>query len=343
LDVAADGTPRTDRPNDRDRFPPGPEDSTRLSSKLLVVAFVAALGHFWVRRHLGIGGDTPWVAAVIAGLGVVDTVIGKLLSKSAKEAFDAKVRTALAQWLTGSLAMLICAALLVAALLLSSVTVVPGEDAADGRSQLTVRLVSLDGEPVAEATSGPDKAPARLTWLRTSPFGRGYRLTVDGYLEEPITVYPLIGSTIAPQRDLRRSPSVLFRPPIPAVQALASGGTFVVSWRRSGTAPARLFPPQKDHDGSFLVGRGQPMPPAMSGNWRLELSDANVVNPALSQMLRRWNHIRVIQPTVPLTPAMILVAEVRSRRVDLDDVIARAEVTLGTEQLIDVPLLARGD
>src|SRR5207248_851364 len=132
---------------------------------------------------------------------------------------------------TGSLPLLVCGVAFVVALLLSSVTVLSGAESAGTSDPVTVRLSMMDGSASTDRRLGlgTAKAPARFTWLRTTPFGQPYRLAVDGYVEQIVTVYPIIGLNVIVDRDLRRSPSVLFRPSIRGVQTLNSEGKLLIS------------------------------------------------------------------------------------------------------------------
>jgi hypothetical protein len=316
---------------------PAPAPKPLRLPRLLVVAAVVALGQLWLTHHVGWGAETPWVAALLVLLTGIDWALGKALPDDRKKALDAAVRDRLVPLLTSGGAMMLCAAVVLAALVVSSLTVIPGGDiAAIGRS-VTARLSTLEGTVVGERVVVGDSSGARFSWLRTSPFGHAYRLAVDGYLEETVTVYPLIGVRITPERDLRRSPSLLLRPPVAGVQSLASGGKLTIRRRSTDAAAVDLAPPQTGHTGSVLVGRAQPIPAANVMSWRLELSAARMDEAALSAMMVGWQQPRVVAPATPLAPGMAVTAEICSRA---KLVVARAEVVLGTEALIDVPLLA---
>lgn len=333
--MAATSTESGSRPDPAAGSLPTPPPSMPL--RLLFVASVASLGELWIRRHVGWGWDTPWIASVVLFLTVLDAMLGKLSSKEVKESFDRCVRQRLARGLTGRVAMAACLAVILSALVLSSVTIIPGTEAVgDGGHLLKAKLLSLSGQ---EQPATADRSVVRFRWLSTSPFGRPYRLSVEGYLDEPVVVYPLLGLTIAPDRDLKRSPSVLFRPPRAAVQSLASDGTFGVRLERPPGPAEVLVALQHGHEGSFLVGRPQPISAALLAAWRLELGAEGVPEPTLDQMLRKWSQFRLIQPTWPLAPGMRLVAEVRSRRTDVVDVVARAEFVLGADAFYDVPMI----
>jgi hypothetical protein len=307
----------------------------KILPRLIVLALAIAVGQLWAKRHLGWGSETPWIAALLFVLAYSDKVLDKVLSKDGKTALESQFRRAAEPILVGRLPMLAGAAALMLALLYSSVTVLPGSDLPAG-GKLGARLITLDGTMEGKGDL-ESKQPVRFSPLRTSPFGRQYRLTVDGYLEETVTVYPIIGLNVTPDRDLRRSPSVLFRPSVAGLEALASEGTFTLAWRPADGSLQSLLPPQGGQPGSFLVGRAQPVPSTALASWRLELAAASVQEPTLSRMIQTWTRYRHVAPTTALVPGMALVAEVRSR---VDKPVERAEVVLGSDALIDVPLLA---
>src|SRR5216684_1373914 len=183
-----------------------------LLPRLIVLAVAVALAQLWVSHHLGWGRDTPWIAGFLFVIAAAGKFLGWVLPKDKKESVEGQARRIIEPLLTGWFPMLICAVALVAALLLSSVTVMFGSDLAAVGNPVRARLSTVDGSGGSDQLLGMEKAPVRFTWLRTTPFGRPYRLAVDGYVEEIVTVYPLIGLNVTPDRDLRRSPSVLFRP-----------------------------------------------------------------------------------------------------------------------------------
>lgn len=313
--------------------PPAPS----ILPRLIVLAVAVALGQLWVKRHLGWGSETPWIAAVLFVLTYADKALDKVLSKDRKAALEEQFRKVAEPVLVGRFPMLMCGVAVLLALLYSSITMIPDNDGPASGGKLSTRLATVDGAVLDEQQLQPKKS-TRFVPLRTSPFGRPYRLTVDGYLPETVNVYPVIGLNVTPDRDLRRSPSVLFRPSLDGVQTLASEGTFTLVWRQTGGSPSvPLVPPQSGQRGSFLVGRDQPIPATASASWRLELTSAAVQDPILSRMIQAWSRYKHVVPTTQLAPGMALVAEIKSRT---EKTVERAEVVLGTDALIDVPLLA---
>src|SRR2546428_14132004 len=104
-------------------------------------------------------------------------------------------------------------------------TVIPDAVAAG----CAVPLAAVDGRRQRRAQlSVPE--PLGL-FVPTSPFGRSFRLRVDAYVEHVLTVYPIVGGRVTPERDLRGSPSVLLRPPVYALRYLDTG-SITVAWRQ---------------------------------------------------------------------------------------------------------------
>ena len=305
---------------------PGAPDQASLGARFIALVLLAAGVQLWVNHHLGLSSQTPWVAL---GLGTVSGVLGlaaRLLDDGEKKGLAEGLRKVLRGLLHRGLLTWLWGLALVGALFLSSVMVIP-EAAARGKATLR----SVDGQLLGERSFAD--GIARFV-VFTSPFGRPYRLSVHGFLEETVAVYPLTGLKLTPERDLRRSPSVLFRPSREGVLALRSQGTFTVALKGPG-GDDPLVAPQKGHVGAFLLGRAQAIPPASVGLWRLELEGGAASPALLAQMVLAWSRAQVLEPLRPLAPEMILVAEIRT---PVGVVVSRAQVTLGREALTDVAL-----
>jgi len=196
--------------------------------------------------------------------------------------------------------------------------------------------VDTPGSIPAAARSSKDE-PVRFE-VSTSPFGRPYRLKVPGYIQQIVEVHPLTGLLVVPERDLRVSPSVLFRPPPSALQELspASGGKFQILELSGKTLQPLAVSCQKS---SFLFGREQEVPAGWPDLWKLELevSGVTAVQSMTASTLLGWHHYTPLQPPRDLTPETVLEARVISGG---NAIMARARVRLRTEPLVDVPLVA---
>src|SRR5437879_2903812 len=116
-----------------------------LLPRLIALAVAVALAQLWVSHHLGWGRDTPWIAGLLFVIAAADKFLGWALPKDKKEAVEAQARQMLEPLLTGWFPMLICAAVFVVALLLSSVTVMSGSDLAATGNPVRARLSTVDG------------------------------------------------------------------------------------------------------------------------------------------------------------------------------------------------------
>jgi len=173
--------------------------------------------------------------------------------------------------------------------------------------------------------------------VSTSPFGRPYRLRVTGFREQTLQVYPFSGVTISPERDLKISPSVLFRPPKSALVELdpKAGGVFLV--QMGDGAKRATIAVDACHPTSFLVGQEQAVPPEWPEMWKLEtesLGFTDVDKDSASTRLQ-WKRFTLLAPKEELQPNMVLEARVITRA---GVTIARARTTLREDNLADVSM-----
>ena len=306
--------------------PTDSRDQPWLGARFIALVVLAAGVELWINHHLGLSWETPWVALAFAALSGAVVTAAWLLEESGKTELAEKLRTPLCRLLNRSLLAWLWGVAVVYALFVSSLLVIP-ESGASGRA--TLRSVEGKFLGAHELKDGV----ARFV-VFTSPFGRPYRLTVPGFLEEAVVVYPMIGLKLRPEHDLQRSPSVLFRPSPEGVRALRGQGTFTVVLD-GGTGATPVILPHKAHVGSFLLGRAQPIPQANVGVWRLELEGAGASPAMIAQMVLAWSRVQVLQPLRPLAPDMTLVAEIRT---PVGVVVSRARVPVGREQLTDIVL-----
>jgi hypothetical protein len=302
-------------------------------ARIVALIGLVVAGQLWVAHHLGVGLDTPWITLVVATVSSALPAGSWLLDSRDKKKTTGSIRKRLRDRITWPLvASLYGMALLVAALF-SSVTVLPPPAATASGSRLHVELRTADRKRLGTDDLGT--AVVRFP-VATTPFGRPVHLQVDGYLEQPVFVYPLLGVTVTPERDLRRSPTVLFRPPPIALMALESGGSFVVVAKQPA-GDQTIVSGQHQYRGSFLIGRATTIPVANYQMWALELEGASFGRPVIARTVTEWSRPKQIKPTAELAPGMRLVAEVRTR--DDNILVASADVTLGSESLIDVGML----
>jgi hypothetical protein len=150
-------------------------------------------------------------------------------------------------------------------------------------------------------------------------------------------VYPFSGVTISPGRDLKISPSALFRPPKSALVELdpKAKGIFLVQTQDS--EKQKTVAVDACHPTSFLVGQEQAIPPEWPEMWKLEtesLGFSDVDKDSASTRLQ-WKRFTLLTPGVELQPGMILEARVITRA---GVVIARARTILREDNLADVSM-----
>lgn len=301
-------------------------------SAILLAAWVVTL-NAWTTRHLGWGLESAFgITSLAAGLGLAATLGEKLLPEEER----GKLRISLARIPLTLIAALWIVFGVIAATRSSVVVFNDAKEDTLSNDAITLTRVDIRGSILATARTRKDE-PVRFE-VPTSPFGRAYWLKVPGYIQQIVEVHPLTGLLVIPERDLRVSPSVLFRPPPSALQELTpgSGGKFQILELSGKTLQPVAVSCQKS---SFLLGREQEIPPGWPELWKLELDVSGVtsVQSMAASTLLGWHHYTPLQPPRDLTPEMVLEARVISSG---NAIIARARVRLRTEPLIDVPLTA---
>jgi hypothetical protein len=307
-----------------------------------VIVRVAVLGlwlglvNFWMQRHLSISifnefEELPLVATLIPFLlTLLEFVGGKKPGNRLQKIF----RTKVALGLRTPILVALWVSTLVAGSMASSISVLAVDKQEPAR--VTVRPVT---EPVrretgvqADATAlkkvGGDEKPARfLVW--SNPFGRNYRVEVEGYRPFPAEVYPWVGKTIQVERDLEPAPSVLVRVPV-GLHALLSEGR--IELRRPGSATPLASGDTAQTCGAVIFGRNLPLESRMLTDWEHELRREGAEGQSLSAAYLAWRRPAVVALAQPLSPNLRLEALF----ITPGGTNARARFTLTSEPLQDI-------
>jgi hypothetical protein len=277
---------------------------------LLALLFIAV--NVWTTHHLGWGLENPLgLAGFSAGVGLFVALLEK--------------------WVSGSDALkfgLICG---IFAITRSSVLDLNEPNHPPSKP----RLLRAGSEQEIQSIISDDRLNRFV--VSTSPFGRPYRLKVPGFRELTLQVYPFSGVTISPERDLKISPSVLFRPPKSALVELdpRAGSIFLV--QISDGAKRTTIAVDACHPTSFLVGQEHAIPPEFPEMWKLEtesLGFTDIDKDSASTRLQ-WKRFILLAPVIELHPDMVLEARVMTRA---GVTIARARTTLRADNLADVSM-----
>jgi hypothetical protein len=294
-----------------------------------VVSFIvlAICVDLWMNHHLGIGLKNPGrVSALVAAVTGALALVDRVLEKQEKESIVRQIWNIFRNVLSVPVLAILYVVAVILGLTYSSIMIIPETVEAP----LKVTFAAVESPMDRKETTIEPKGAVLPFVVRTNPFGRPYRITVNGYLPETFDVYPLVGVKVIPGRQLRRSPSVILRPPIIALRSLEDGGSIVICGNGKQIAE------DKKHRGSFLLGRAQPIPTSYFDNWKLELVGAGLTQTVMAQTLLEWNRPKVLSPKSDLEPGMTLVAKVLSKA---NNPVAQVRVTLGSESLVDVPMI----
>ena len=309
-------------------------------NRVLALVPLVALVLLWSNHHLGAGAGYPGlVAALAAELPIALGLIDKLLDKAAQESVAARWRSWVARTLSWRAIVVGYLSAGIVVLVWSSLVVIADDASATG--PVATRLVALDGHgAAAERTLVPRGEPARFV-VTSNPFGRVFRLEVDGYVPQTVEVYPIVGRRISPARDLRRSPTVLLRLSQLALGSFRdqSGGELVVT--RLGGAGAggaaggggEVIARTREPRAAFLLGRAQRVPVGFAAAWRTELLARSVRDETLvARHLVDWKEPAVLAPALVLEPGMSLRVQLLN---SAGNEVARSDFVLGSDELQD--------
>jgi hypothetical protein len=296
---------------------------------VLVPLVVAVL--LWASHHLGIGpGNLAGLGSLVSIVTFTLGAVEKLLEKAEVETIGGRVRETARMVFSMPVLVILYIVAGVVGLTASSVMIIP--DATASSAPVAVRLAPVD-RLSAERTVTLEPGSILRMLVFTNPFGRPFRLHVDGYVPETFDVYPLTGLRVRPGRELRRSPSLLIRVPVEAKRISLDNEGQIVVWVLTARGREEIAR-DKTPRGAFLLGRPQPVPSANAATWRLELLAAGLDDGRLTaETLVGWSRPKVLQPRLMLEPGMTLRAEVINRA---GATVAWTEVTLGNESLTDV-------
>jgi hypothetical protein len=330
----ADGFQRIRQP-----VKPQPRPSSLFPRSILLLVLLVILD-LWSSQHLGWGfSQRPqWLVAIVTSWTVVAALLGRLAERDEVESWGRSLHqiarrilpvvlatpVLVVLWLVGTLIALSYSSVMVLA-----VPPVPLRDV-----ELTQWTGGRGGSRV---TPFRFAAPERFV-VRTGPFGRTYLLTVPGYLPELVSVPGFSGLRVVPERDLKRPPTLLLRPPLNALASLQDGGRLRV-WKVEGMKRTLLASPAPCNcRASFMLGREQSIPLETLTLWRLELLSIpgfTAEMPQVSTTLYQWNRPRKIDTLLPLRPGMRIQAFVHEPTGALA---AFADISLDEKSFIDAPM-----
>lgn len=325
--AAADPAPATVLADHRGAAEPEP-----LLVRVLALLTILVVLDLWMVHHVGHGvrnvSAFVLLAGVIGGMAkILDRVFPdelKALGARAGEILRAAARPPV----LGVAALFVLLVLVT----VSSVVVVTEEGTADPN----VRIVPLDDPDAARSPALDEETRlVRAAFLPTTPFGRTVRVEADGYVSGLFDVYPITGLRLRLGTDLRPSPSVLIRPGVDALGALLDHATIRV-WRLTDTG-RDLVASDSGRAAAFMLGRPRTIAAGQREDWQRELTRQGAPESVAADIIGTWHEPVLLTPQSPLQPGTRLLVEVGYSP---EAPVTSAEVTLGDESLVDVPLFA---
>ncbi len=294
---------------------------------LLVLWF--ALIITWINRHLQGEGWLLEIALPFAALlyALITTLIDYYLDEDEQKSSMNSLRAFFRQMLQFRLLALLYLSAAILSLFYTSVTVLPTKEIRDRRIELTA---AGSVSSTVDVESRLEKAKNLHFWI--NPFATQYILEVSGFRTATISVPPLLGTRIVPDRDLTPLPTILYRIDPTGFQVLGTNGSFQL-FRRTESGYLPLAEVRGNH--AWFSGPRRAQSNDLRNEWRLELISRNYDPESRANMMLRWRNPRLLQPDPEITEGDVVCALVAN--ID-NKVISAAVETIGRANYVDIPL-----
>lgn len=297
----------------------------------------------WLDRHLGMGLGTLQSAAVVTVATFAIGLVQNLLSKAEVEVNQTTITNALRRIFSTPVLILLVVTTCILAASFASVVVIES-DASGHVKGGKLQLKALDRSDWSMQAPTARSGVSQYFLVPTSPFGRSLRLEVPGYLPRTVTVYPLVGERIDPERDLIPSPSLLLRLDprgFPSISGDRARGIRLRISQVEGEGRSTLLGCGPMNSASMLAGPLRRVDSEVLASWREDLIAMGIDESQRALSLRRWRKTSVFPLGRPLLPGSALRAEAISR--ESGCIIASASFRLGFDGLHDQLMEASND
>ncbi len=258
---------------------------------LLLLALAIFLINLWINYHINVDG---WRLVIINIVPIIYGILTFLISLGPEEeakSLKKKLRPLLLFFLRPIVLILIYVLFLVSGMLVSSVTVL-----ADGSHEYIKISIIPEGKEESRHLEIIDEPYQIVKFiLFSSPFGKSYYIEADGFLRESFELYPWIGRRIRINRDLRPTPTLIFRLPGPNIK-IYEGGFFKIVVNND-TIFSQKIKGQKSL--SVMLGRYRNITQELKENWKASLTIDDIKEPKRTAFMRAWGN-PIILDTITL-------------------------------------------
>jgi len=306
-----------------------PDPVRHLTARAFLFLLWIVLANDWLSHHLGFGWDDARLALAVGTLGTGVGLLEFATGEKLKEKWLGKV---VSRVLSTPLLVLAYGILIFSLSSISSVTIVNDT----GNMSLNAKLMAADIGNTSVRTETNEDNPKEAVYFHRiwiTPLGRSYRLELTGYQPEMLTVYPVVGSTVDPHRDLRPVPVVIIRPPMNIIPLMQSKVPFEV-WKIAPKGRISVATGSVEQ-GSIVLGEAQSIPSSMLEDWRLEASASTDQPMMAAQLLRIWKKQQAVATQQELAASDVLEAIIFNTA---KQPVAKSTFRLSQERIQDVEL-----
>jgi len=271
------------------RYDPDMEDQTKnikpldkLGINLLFLAIAVFLINIWANHHLNINGKSLVLINIIPAIYGILTFLMSFGSDDEVKSLRRKMRPVLFFFLKPGVLTIIYLVFFSCGSTISSVTILA--DGMDEHIEISIIPEGLENPKQSRIINSPYDIAKMV--LFTSPFGKSFYVNADGFIRESFELYPWIGKRIRLTKDLRPTPTLLFRLPGPSIRRY-DGGKFKIL-TKDDTISSRKINSQQSS--SIMLGKYRRIGQEYKDDWNVSLLIDEVENPKRASILRAWGN-----------------------------------------------------
>jgi hypothetical protein len=296
-----------------------------LSIRLLALGAFIFLVNAWITTNLSEHLVKALVAnGILAVLSLVGTLMKYLDDRRAKSSAS-QVQGMLLFFLRTPVLLTLYFAFLIVGSLFASVSV-----SSDGLAvSAAVRLTAAGDSTSQPRSKRIDRTTTMARFLEwTTPFGRPFSLSVDGFVPISFDLHPWVGKRVSVASDMVQSPSLLIRVP-PEFSEQVNEARITLA---SDTAVLATCKMDAEH-WAVLVGESQPAYATFLDKWLLEFKARRIPEELASRCLLAWNEPLLTKSSAPLLPNLHLQATLCNKH---DILLATRKFIVSSDKIQDI-------
>jgi len=298
--------------------------------KVVLLALWLALVEAWLFKHFHSSLEIDDILILIGlpfGSVWFTTLFDYLVDEDSQKSMKGRFKGMVMRLLNFRVIAMLYLIAFTATMVFATVSITPAKEI----RQRTLSLIPLGGTKASASAQTSLEKTVDLH-LFINPFAIEYELTVTGYVPRVISVLPVVGTKIVPDRHLVRLPTVLFRPSRKGSELLASRGWFYL-YRKVDDQFVKLAEDQGNR--AWYTGPRRQQSNDLRNEWRLEAAAEKVDPTSLARMMLRWRNPKELGLERDIAENDVVCALITN--ID-KKILSGAVEIIGAEEYVDISL-----